>query len=135
MINKLVRKQIEGSLRKCLSKLDIYEGASDKVAVDNDGDKLLIRYKKGNYVGLLGTTHFALEIENKTCYLLAIGREEKFSGRGIGRQMYNIIEGFCKDIGVQRIQLAFSGDEREEYWKSLGFRNIEGYFQMEKALD
>lgn len=133
MINELERKQIEELLRRKLSKLEIYESA-DRVSVNSEGDKILVQYKKGNYFGLLGTTHLALEIRDKNGYLLSIGRNAKYKGRGVGRELYHIIENFCRDIGIERIPLCFSGEGREEYWKSLGFARIGEYDQMEKVL-
>lgn len=96
MINKLERQRIEEALRRGLSKLEIYESADR------------------------GTTHFALEIRDKICYLLSIKRNAKYKGRGVGRELYNII--------------SFFREGREEYWESLGFINIKGYSQMEKVL-
>lgn len=134
MINRLEKEKIEVSLRKKLSKLEIY-GAGDKVRIDSDeSNNLFVQYKKGNYAGLVGTMHFALQIEAETAYLLSIWREEQYKGKGFGRILYTVVEDFCKDMGVKRIQLTFSSDGRGEYWESLGFRNIKGYSQMEKVL-
>ncbi len=134
MMNRLEIEKIEASLRKKLSRLEIYDEASDKVKIDGDeSNKLFVQYKKGNYVGLLGTTHFALQIETEVAYLLSIGREEKYRNKGFGRILYNTAEDFCRERGVKRIQLTF-GHEKEEYWQSLGFRKIGGFLQMEKVL-
>ena len=135
MINTLEREQLEVSLRKKLSRLEIYDEINDKVGIASDeSNKLFVQYKKGNYAGLLRTTHFALQIEAETAYLLSIGREEIYRNKGFGRTLYNIVEDFCKDRGVKRIQITFSSNGIEKYWESLGFRNIEGYSQIEKIL-
>jgi len=135
MINAFERKEIEASLKKKLSRFEIYDKVNDKVKITTDeNSSLFIQYKKGNYAGLLGTTHFALQIEAETAYLLSIGREEQYRGRGFGRILYNVVEDFCKDRGIKKIQLTFSGNGREKYWQSLGFKRIDGFSQMEKAL-
>lgn len=134
MINIFERKELEASLRKKLSRMEVYDRVSDKVRIDSDeSNKLFVQYKKGNYAELVGTTHFALQIETETAYLLSIGREEQYKGKGFGRILYNVVEDFCKVRGVKRIQLTF-GHEKEGYWESLGFRNIKSYSQMEKVL-
>lgn len=133
MINKLERQRIEELLRKGLSRLEIYE-PSDRVKVESEGDRIFIQYKKDNCIGLLGTTHFALQIEEGVCYLLSIGRNAKLRGRGIGKQLYDLVERVCVDLDLKSIQLAFSGNGKEKYWESLGFTRIEGYEQMEKVL-
>src|SRR3989344_9667293 len=135
MINALERKEIEASLKKKLSRFEIYDKVNDKVKITTDeNSSLFVQYKKGNYAGFLRTTHFALQIEAETAYLLSIGREEIYRNKGFGRTLYNIVEDFCKDRGVKRIQITFSSNGIEKYWESLGFRNIEGYSQIEKIL-
>ena len=134
MINRLEKEKMEVSLRKKLSKLEIYD-AGDKVRIDSDeSNKLFVQYKKGNYARLIGTTHFALQIEAETAYLLSIGREERYRNKGFGRILYNVVEDFCNERGVERIQLTFSSEGREEYWQSLGFKKIGWFLQMEKIL-
>lgn len=133
MINKLKRQRIEELLKRGLSRLEIYE-PTDKVRVESERDKVFVQYRKGNSVGLTGTTHFALQIEERVCYLLSIGRDEKLRGKGVGKQLYELVEGLCVDLNLESIQLAFLGNGREKYWESLGFIRIRGYDQMEKVL-
>ncbi len=106
MINKLERQRIEELLKRGLSRLEIYE-PSDKVKVESEGDRIFVQYKKGNCIGLLGTTHFALQIEERVCYLLFIGTDEKLKGKGVGKQLYELVEGLCVDLNLESIQLAF----------------------------
>ena len=133
MLNNYEIKQIKNSLRKKLSRLEIYE-SDDQVGVVSREDKLYIHYKKGKYIGMLGTTHFAIQVEGDTAYLLSIGREERFKGKGLGKSLYLIVEELCKERCINKIQLTFSGQDKDYYWESLGFNKIKGFNQMEKIL-
>src|SRR3989344_9146337 len=58
----------------------------------------------------IGTTHFDLNLIGNICYVLWIELSEQERGKGLGRQLYGIIESIAKDVGCDRVRLTPSGE-------------------------
>jgi ribosomal protein S18 acetylase RimI-like enzyme len=71
-------------------------------------------------------THFDLEIDNGTCYLLGISIDKEHRGKGLGKQLYRIIETIAAELGCRVVEMTPSGstvtgESRAAYVARLGY--------------
>lgn len=90
----------------------------DFVQVVNLGSTAL-----ANVVGVNYRIGFSIKNTPNWRHINGIARSEEFKGRGLGRQVYWIAEGFMRDFGCSKIDLNASG-HRVGVWKSLGFHFV-----------
>ena len=84
------------------------------------------------------TTHFELQVDNDSCYLLEIEVEEGQRGKGIGKELYGIVENVARKCGCRRVVMTASGNTvtgktRKEYAEGLGYREIKD-LEVEKII-
>lgn len=132
-------KEIKDWLRERLSKIEIYK-ASDKIGVVKQENRLFVYYRRDQSGSRLKKLHFDIQLEGEeAAYINSIEREEEYRGRGFGRDLYRIIEDFCRERKIKRIQLTSSGtsslgESRMKYWESCGFSRLDESNQMVKNL-
>ncbi|MBS3051255.1 MAG: GNAT family N-acetyltransferase [Candidatus Aenigmarchaeota archaeon] len=85
------------------------------------------------------TTHFDLQVEGDTCYLVEIGLNSELRGVGLGEELYTIAESIARQAGCNRIVMhasgtTITGNTRKEYAMERGYREIPGSVEVEKIL-
>ena len=76
----------------------------------------------------IGSTHFDVNVtEEGVFYLLHIELEPCFRGRGIGNELYFLLEWLAKKLGCHRIEqtpsgTTFSGESRASYLERRGWK-------------
>lgn len=118
--------------KKVLGKLvsfQLFNPNTDSVnVVKRDGDIVHIAYRTFDKTPI-ETTHFDLQLQGETCYLVEIELEKSKRGRGIGRNMYILCEEIAKSLGCKILRqtasgTAFDGRTRKSYLEDLGYTSI-----------
>jgi GNAT superfamily N-acetyltransferase len=84
--------------------------------------------KSGNLFDRRTTTHFDVQVQDGVFYILSIQLEEKFRGKGLGFQLYSILEQMAKNFGCHTIEMTPSGwtqtkETRADYvCRKLGYQ-------------
>ena len=81
---------------------------------------------------------FDLQISDTLCYLLWIGISKQHRGKGLGSQLYTLIENFAAEVGCTTLRITpsgetFSGKDRRDYLLRRGYRDFDR-FEVEKYL-
>ncbi len=129
-IRKIERTEEEicDIVRTHLKEFPLFDESHSVLAHKISDDKFWIGFRSANHRIPDGTTHFDINIEKSSCYLLYIEVVESERGKGHGKKLYHIIEDFAKALGCQNVQLTpsgwtSSGRTRKEYMLSLGYRD------------
>lgn len=100
-------------------------------------DRMVIQYGTGpdRWHG----TDFALNIIGDICYLLSIRIDEEHRGKGLGRQLYGVVENIARDLGCREVRMMPSGmtgtkESRRDYVKRLGYQDREPCGEVFKSV-
>ncbi len=134
-----------------------FERETREIFVDNLV-KTLRTYREGDEVRILGTrdkfcafyglggivaprengTWFDLIVENEVCDLASINLSKELRGYGVGRDIYQTIENFSREIGLKEVIVYASKFAKSiSFWPHMGMtpkRESPGMIIMHKEL-
>lgn len=67
-------------------------------------------------------TRIDINIKNKICYIPDVRIESRERRKGYGRELFEAVEEFCRELEISRIELTCSGKGNDLFYKKLGFK-------------
>ena len=132
-------KQVSDLLKECLSRrFPLYRDDHTISARPIVLNRTWVGYRTTKANIPFGTTHFDLNLEGETCYLLDIELQKDSRGKGNGRDLYATIEEFALLVGSPWVQTTPSGwtpagKTRRDYMRKLGYTDV-NEFEVHKRL-
>ncbi len=125
--------EIENMLRIGLGSFPLYEKQHWIQVVVKD-ESIYISYGlSDNRIGNLCGTRFDLEILGEQCNINSYNIQEGKRRRGYGRELYNLLEMFCKKKFNCRKFVTSASGQGFYFWPKMGFYFKEG-IEVEKVV-
>lgn len=110
----------------------LYDPDPEKIKIIQRSHKTIIRYSSARDPESLTQTQFKIRIQNNITTIDWIERDETRRKKGLGRQLYLLLEQFLLDEGCTAIELVASNERKSRFWKSLGFSGTNPYILSKK---
>ena len=92
-----------------------------KAGTFSKGD-IWVAYSPAGLMPLDDVTRIDLNLRDEICYVPEAKIEPSERRKGYGRELFEAVEEFCKELGISRIELTCSGKGNNIFYKKLGFK-------------
>ena len=119
---KYIRDMLELDLGYGVSLNELEKRISEMLSCENY--KIFVACNGERVIGFVGMVSFiAFEVQNKAAKIIALAVSQKYRNNGIGTNLLNSVESYCKNNGVSVISLnsGLSRENAHKFYESKGY--------------